>query len=90
MLHRYFRWRYERQSRSGAFKLPKSRKADQPENSNLSHYLSHSSGLSRSFRPFDLAHKRRKLAQFVALFLVIALIAWVTYESLVALALIAR
>jgi len=90
MLHRYFKWRYERKARSGAFKLPREARGKRFENANLGSYLTHSSGISRSFRPFDLQRKRRKLMQFVAIALVVALIVWITYESLMALALIAR
>jgi len=90
MLHRFFKWRYERKARSGAYKLPKDGKDKHLESSNLSSYLSHSSGLSRSFKPFDLQRKRRKFMQFAATALVVTLIAWITYESLIALALIGK
>jgi hypothetical protein len=92
MLHHYFKWRYERKVRSGAFKLPKEkgRRDRDLESVNLSNFLSHTSGPSRSFRPFDSARKRRKLMQFVATGLIIAFAVWVTYESLIALALIGR
>ncbi|WP_146209387.1 hypothetical protein [Coraliomargarita sinensis] len=90
MLHRFFKWRYERQARSGAFKLPKSGRSDKPERANLGSYLSHTSGHSRGFRPFDQPRKRRKFMQYLATLLIIALVAWVTYESLIALALIGK
>lgn len=90
MLHLYFKWRYERKTRSGAFKLPKSGKNRQLENSNLSSYLSHSSGTGRGFRPYDLPRKRRKFMQVIATILILALLAWVTYESIIALALLGK
>lgn len=90
MLHIYFKWRYERNARSGAYKLPKAGKDKIPETPNLGSYLSQTSGQRRGFRPFDLPRKRRKFMQFVAAILVIALIAWITYESLNALALIGK
>lgn len=90
MLHHFFKWRYERKARAGAFTLPKAGRNEKLENANLSSYLSSTSGPSRSFRPYDMARKRRKVFQFTATILVIAFIAWVTYESLVALALIGK
>lgn len=90
MLHHYYKWRYEQKARSGAFKLPKSGRYRNFENSNLGSYLSQTSGPSRIFRPFELARKRRKIIQFVATVLIIVFIVWVTYESLVALALIGK
>lgn len=86
MLHFYFKWRYNRKARSGAFKLPKDRRGEKPETANLSNFLSQNSGPRRGFRPFDLPRKRRKFVRLVAAALVIALIGWITYESLIALA----
>lgn len=88
MLHLYYKWRYERKARSGAFKLPKERKDGKPGTANLSSFLSQTSGPRHSFRPFDLPRKRRKFMQLLAAALGIAMLAWVTYESLIALALL--
>ena len=88
MLHYYFKWRYRRKVRSAAFKLPKDNGSRNPRNENLGSFLSHTSGPSRTFKPFDLARKRRKIIQFATIMLVIAFAVWVTYESLIALALI--
>lgn len=90
MLHLYFKWRYERKARSGAFTLPRSRRGEKLENANLSSYLSHTSGPGHSLRPFDLPRRRRKLVRWAVTALAIALLAWVTYESLIALAMIGK
>ena len=90
MLHLFFKWRYERKARSGAFKLPKAGRDQGLESTNLGSYLSHTSGPIRSFRPFDQPRKRRKFMQFVITLLLVAFIVWVTYESLIALALIGK
>lgn len=90
MLHLYFKWRYERKARSGAFTLPKSRRGEKLENANLSSYLSQTSGTGHRLKSFDLPRKRRKLVRWIATILAIALLAWVTYESLIALAMIAK
>ncbi len=88
MLHRYFKWRYERKARTGSFKLPKVGKHEKLERSNLGSYLSQSSGSSRSLRPFDLPRKRRKIVKFIAVAVIVSIIIWVAYESLIALAMI--
>lgn len=90
MLHLYFKWRYERKARSGAFTLPRSGRGEKLENANLSSYLSHTSGPGHSLRPYDLPRKRRKLMRWAATILVIALISWVAYESVIALAMLGR
>lgn len=90
MLHLYFKWRYERKARSGAFTLPRSRRGEKLENANLSSYLSHTSGTGHSLRPFDLPRRPCKLMRLVATVFVIAVFAWVAYESLIALAMIAK
>lgn len=90
MLQLYFKWRYERKARSGAFTLPKSGRGEKLENANLSSYLSHTSGPRHRLSSFDLPRKRRKLMRLAAAVIAIAVLAWVTYESLIALAMIAN
>ena len=90
MLHYYFKWRYERKARSGAFELPKEGRSRSPKNENLGSFLSSRSGPSRSFKPFDLARKRRKIMQLVTTAILAAFVVWVTYESLIALAIIGK
>lgn len=90
MLHYYYKWRYERKARSGAFTLPKEGGRSNPRNENLGSFLSHTSGPSRTFKPFDLIRKRRKIMQLVTTAIIIAFVVWVTYESLIALALIGK
>ena len=84
MLHSFFKWRYERKARSGAYELPRGNRGGSRDNSNLGSYLSQTTG------PYDLPRKRYKIMQLVAVLLVIALIAWIAYESIVALALLTR
>lgn len=90
MLHFFFKWRYDRKSRAGAFKLPKEGRHNRMESTNLGSYLSHTSGPSRSFKPYDQPRRRRKIMQFVTTCLLVAFVVWVTYESLIALALIGK
>ncbi|MGB0409325.1 MAG: hypothetical protein ACPG3X_06460 [Opitutales bacterium] len=90
MLHLFFKWRHSRKSRAGAFRLPKQSQASPPESANLGSYLSQSSVKDRSFKPFDLARKRKKWMQLLASLLTATLIVWVAYESMVALALMAK
>ncbi|MFU8848616.1 MAG: hypothetical protein ACNA77_07860 [Opitutales bacterium] len=90
MLHRYYKWRYERKARSGAFTLPKTRQGEHWHNANLSSYISHTAGPSHGLRSFDLSRRRRKLVCRVVTILVIALLAWITYESLIAIAMIGK
>ena len=89
MLHIFFKWRYERKQRAGAFKLPKTQHGKQ-ESPKLGSYLSQTSGSSRNFKPYDTPRRRRRLMQVTATVLAAVLLAWVTYESLVALALIGK
>lgn len=86
MLHLYYKWRYERKARSGAFELPRGRRDGKPANPHLSSYLSQLYGPERGFKPFDLPRRRRKIIRLVAIILGITLLAWITYESLIALA----
>jgi hypothetical protein len=86
MLHLYYKWRYERNARSGAFELPKTRTKGQKETPNLGSYLSQLPGQRRGFKSFDLPRKRRKFMRILAAVLGIALLAWITYESIIALA----
>lgn len=87
MLHLFFKWRYERKSRAGAFKLPKLSQDNNLDNANLGSYLSQSSVRGRSFKPFDQPRKRRKWVQIITTMVAVAVIVWVAYESIVALAL---
>ncbi len=88
MLHLYYKWRYERKARSGAFELPKMTRGGQPETSNLGSFLSQTSGTGGRLKHFDLPRKRRKIMRRVVIALGILLLAWITYESIVALALL--
>jgi hypothetical protein len=86
MLHLYYKWRYERTARSGAFELPKARKGGHKETVDLGSYLSQLYGQRRGVKPYDLPRKRRKFMRILAVALGIALLAWITYESIIALA----
>jgi hypothetical protein len=90
MLHLYFKWRYDRQSRKGAFKLPKTSDRASTEAANLSSFLSQTSSRGGGFKPYDLPRKRRKWAQIIALVIGVLLIAWITYESIAALAMLSK
>jgi hypothetical protein len=90
MLHLYYKWRYQRQSRKGAFKLPKRNDRSSTDSANLSSYLSQSTVRGGGFKPFELQRKRRKCAQIIALITVVLLIAWITYESIAALAMLSK
>ncbi|MGB0743929.1 MAG: hypothetical protein ACPGSB_05330 [Opitutales bacterium] len=90
MFHFYFKWRYERKARANALELPKSGRDKNLENANFGSYLSRTSGASRSFRPYERQRRRRKIMQFTTTLLLVAFVAWVTYESLVALAIIGK
>lgn len=94
MLNLYFKWRYERRARAGAFKLPKqssqSRESSESptENTHFGSYLAQTAARGRSFRRYDLPRRGRKLIQFVAMLAIICFVAWVTYESINAIALL--
>lgn len=90
MLHRYYKWRYERKARSGAFTLPKTRRGEHGHNANLSSYLAQTSGQPQGLRSFDLPRRRRKLVRRVITLLTVVLLAWITYESLIAIAMIGK
>lgn len=90
MLHLYYKWRYERKARSGAFELPKTGADGPGETINLGSYLSQLYGQRRGFKHYDLPRKRRKMMRRVAIVLGISLLAWITYESIIALALLAN
>ena len=90
MLHHYYKWRYERKARSGAFELPESKRPGRSENANLGNFLSQTSGVRGSLKPFDLPRKRRRFMRILAVALILALLAWITYESIIALALIGK
>jgi hypothetical protein len=90
MFHFFYKWRYERQSRKGSFKLPKKNDRASIETANLSSYLSQNTLRSGGLKPFDLPRKRKKWAQIVALILVVLLILWITYESIAALAMLGK
>lgn len=86
MLHCFYKWRHERKARMSAFILPKMKDGRPLENANLGSYLSHRTGHNRGFRPFHLAHRRRRHQQLSLIVLLTAFIVWVAYESIVALA----
>jgi len=88
MFHAYYRWRYERKSRAGAFTLPKMGKRHTVDQTNLSSYLWSTSGVSRGLRPFDKSRKRRRRVQIAVAILFFCFLIWIAYESLVALALV--
>ncbi|MEO0508940.1 MAG: hypothetical protein AAF065_03650 [Verrucomicrobiota bacterium] len=90
MLHFFFKWRYERRARSGAFKLPKASDEKNPESANLSSYLGQSETHRHRFKPFDLPRKRRKWMQIVTVLVGICLVLWIAYESVLALALMGK
>jgi len=88
MLYLYYKWRYERKARSGAFQLPKTEAGGHKETINLGSYLSQLYGQRRGFKHYDLPRKRRKFMRILAVTLGIALLIWITCESIIALALV--
>jgi len=88
MLHLYFKWRYQKKSRAGAFKLPKQRTGVNFDGAHFVSYLSQDSVRGRGLKPFDLPRKRRKWMQLIVTIAGISLLFWIAYESIVALALL--
>ena len=88
MLHFFHKWRYERKNRMSAFELPSVRRGEHNNSANLGSYLSGTAGAGHNLKPFDLPRKRRRLMRILVTILLLALIAWITYESIIALAFI--
>lgn len=86
MLHFFYRWRYERNSRINAYKLPPFRRDGAETRANLGSYISSQSPIGRGFRHYDLPRRRRKWARIIVSIGGGLLLLWITYESIIALA----
>jgi len=86
MLKLYYKWRYNRSQRAGSFKLPNSQFGRVGKSINLSSYLNQDSVRGRAFDRFDLPNRSKRRLKALLFLGSIALLAWLTYESLKALA----
>lgn len=86
MLHFFYRWRYERNSRNNAYKLPPMRRKRRDARVDLGDYLARQSIIGQGFRHYDLPRRRRKWALAIASLVGTLLLVWITYESIIALA----
>lgn len=86
MLKLYYKWRYNRSQRAGSFKLPQSDVARPGKRVNLGSYLNQDSVRGRAFDRFDLPSKSKRSLKALTLVAAVALLGWLIYESINALA----
>ncbi|MFP4156694.1 MAG: hypothetical protein ACLFU4_03665 [Opitutales bacterium] len=89
MLHFFFRWRYERRSRAHAYKLPPAHSRKGSAQANLGDFMSRQSAYGRSFKQHGRL-RRSKWLRLAALLIGTALLLWIVYESVIALAAMSR
>ena len=85
MLRFFYRWRYRRAQKVGAYKIPSSHKEAGRQPISLGSYLSQTSVRGRTFDRFDLPRKRRRWLGMVVIVLLAALLGWIVMESIAAL-----
>lgn len=86
MLKLYYKWRYNRSQRAGSFKLPQSNVGRPGKRVNLGSYLNQDSVRGRAFERFDLPRTGKRSLKALLLLSSIALLGWLIYESIQALA----
>ncbi|TVP78277.1 MAG: hypothetical protein EA353_08725 [Puniceicoccaceae bacterium] len=85
MLRFFYRWRYQRAQRVGAYKLPSRYRSGSGGPVSLASYLSQTSVRGRTFSRFDLPHNRRRWLALVVVTLAVVLLGWIILESIAAL-----
>jgi hypothetical protein len=85
MFKLYYKWRYQRSQRAGAYKLPRQSHASSFFRIDLGSYLSQPAVRGRDFSRFDLPKKSRRWLGFVSILLVVLTLSWLIYESIEAL-----
>ena len=86
MLKSFHLWRHRRSQRRGALKLPNPRAPRESVfRENFGNYLSQSSVRGRALGQFDLSRQRKRRWKRLLFLLIAAGLAWLVYESVVAL-----
>lgn len=85
MFKLYYKWRYQRSQRAGAFKLPQQSHAGKFFRIDLGSYLSQASVRGRDFNRFDLPQTSRRWLGLLLIVLALLTLGWLIYESVEAL-----
>lgn len=85
MFKLYYKWRYQRSQRAGAFKLPQHSRAGKFFRIDLGSYLSQASVRGRDFSRFDLPQTSRRWLGLLLSVLALLTLGWLIYESVKAL-----
>jgi hypothetical protein len=87
MFKLYYKWRYQRSQRAGAFKLPQQSRSGKFFRIDLASYLSQASVRGRDFSRFDLPQTSRRGLGLLLIVLALITLVWLVYVSIEALSL---